>query len=278
VRALYRNLFRRREVEAELEAEVQSYFALLVDRYVERGMPVADAQRQARVDMDGLERIKEEARDVRVGNLIESVIQDVRYGWRSLMKNPSFSAIAIVTLALGIGVNTAIFSVVYAVLLKPLPYDRPEQLALVWSDFEKTAALKAPTSGTILREIQDRATLLQEVAAMWPTVATFTGDGSGADQERASNVELSASAWREAGARADFRIGRGARCASGGDFVRFDLEAAIRRRSEHHRQGCAIRGRGTRGRRSAAGRFSIAIVGRDSDGYRGVHAVSEQHL
>ena len=170
------SFFRRAEFEDELRAEVQSYCDMLADRYVDRGMPREEAERAARMEVEGIEQLKEKTREVRVGAAFESILQDIRYAWRTLGKSPSFSAIAIVTLALGIGINTAIFSVVYAVLLKPLPYERPGQLALIWSDFEKTAALRAPTSGAIFREIQDRATLLDSVAAMWPTAGTFSNE------------------------------------------------------------------------------------------------------
>jgi len=183
------SFFRRQEFEDDLRAEVQSYCDMLADRYVDRGMPREEAERAARIEVEGIEQLKEKTREVRMGATFESILQDIRYAWRTLGKNASFSVIAILTLALGIGINTAIFSVVYAVLLKPLPYDRPEQLALIWSDFEKTAALRAPTSGTIFREIQDRASLLQSVAAMWPTVGTFTNE---ADAEQVKYAQITA--------------------------------------------------------------------------------------
>jgi putative ABC transport system permease protein len=108
-------------------------------------------------------------------NTIESSLQDARYAWRALRKSPAFTAIAVLTLALGIGVNTAIFSVVYAVLLRPLPYNQPEQLAFIWSSF-KSATSRAPTSGPALYEIQHRSRLAQDIAAIWVGSGTFTGD------------------------------------------------------------------------------------------------------
>ncbi len=156
----------------DLRDEVQSYFEMLVDR----GMAREEAEVAARVEIDRLERLREDSRNASIGTILESVRQDFRYAWRTMLKSPGFAAIANLTLALGIGVNTAIFSVVYAVLLKPLPYRHPEQLALIWADLEKSAAFRAPSSGTILQEIKSRATLIDDVAAMGPTMGTFIGE------------------------------------------------------------------------------------------------------
>jgi len=103
-------------------------------------------------------------------------LQDARYATRTLRNSKGFTAIAVLTLALGIGVNAAIFSVVYAVLLRPLPYDHPGRLALIWSNFHKTSADRAPTSGPALAEIKRRTRLLQDVAAIWVGNTTLTGE------------------------------------------------------------------------------------------------------
>lgn len=107
---------------------------------------------------------------------MQTLIRDLRYGARMLMKKPGFTSIAVVTLALGIGANTAIFSVAYAVLLGPLPYERPEQLALVWSSFQKMGASRAPASGVEMREIRERSQLLEDLAGIWVGNGTLTGE------------------------------------------------------------------------------------------------------
>src|SRR5579862_3029516 len=174
--ALARFVFKRRQLEDELDEELRCHLDLLTDRYLARGMTPQQARRAARIDLEGLEQVKENVRESFAGTALASLTQDLRYAWRTLWKNPSFASVAIATLALGIGVNTAIFSVFYAVLLRPLPFERPEQLALIWSNFEKTGAQRAVTSGPILREIEQRSRSLQKAAAIWVGTGTFTGD------------------------------------------------------------------------------------------------------
>jgi putative ABC transport system permease protein len=143
-RSFLRNLLSSRRVEAELHQEVLSHLEMLVEENIRAAMPPEEAQRAARIELGGIEQVKEQVREKRIGNWFHSVISDCRYGLRQLHKNPGFSAVAILTLALGIGANTAIFSVVNGVLLQPLPFPKQNQLMTLWE--QDSAGLRSNTS------------------------------------------------------------------------------------------------------------------------------------
>ena len=126
-----RSLFRRKIVEAEMDEELRFHFENHVAKLIRSGLTPAEAKRRARLEFGGMEQMKEEYRDSRGVSFIETVLQDIRYGLRILGRTPVITSVAIVSLALGIGANTAIFSMMDAVMLRLLPVRNPEELVQV---------------------------------------------------------------------------------------------------------------------------------------------------
>jgi predicted permease len=125
-----RALFRRKTVEAELDEELRSHFENQVKKFIASGMPREQATRRVRLEFGGHEQLKEECRDARGVNFIETLIRDVRFGFRAMKRSPGLTLVAVLSLALGIGANTAMFSLLDAILLKSLPVQDPSQLVL----------------------------------------------------------------------------------------------------------------------------------------------------
>jgi hypothetical protein len=132
LRAFWRNIFKREHANEDLDEEVRGYLEMTAAEKVRCGMAPEEALREARRELGGMEQVKQNVRDIRTGVSMDTVMQDVRYAVRTLSRNPAFSLVVVLTLALGIGANTAIFTIVNGVLLKPLPYPEPDRLLMLW--------------------------------------------------------------------------------------------------------------------------------------------------
>ncbi|TAK16547.1 MAG: hypothetical protein EPO35_05080, partial [Acidobacteria bacterium] len=166
--------FRGREVDAGIAEELQSHIDHLTDEYVRRGLSRDAARRAALRDFGAVEGAKEAVRDVRGLRPLETLWQDTRYAARLLVKTPTFSVVAIVTLALGIGANTAIFSLVDAVVLRPLPYHQSSRLVSIWEQ-ETGTNEEENSSGAPMATQPNRSTVAPANLIDYQTAKAFAG-------------------------------------------------------------------------------------------------------
>ena len=167
-------LLRRRSAETELSDELRFHIEQETEAAIAAGMSPAEARREALRRFGGLERFKEECRDVRGVRPLEDLIQDLRHGARGLRARPGFTVVAVLTLALGIGATTAIFSAVDGVLLKPLPYaDQQRIIAISLHDPDEHNPSSGVEYGTVV-DLRERAAPLMDVAAGEPYSRTWS--------------------------------------------------------------------------------------------------------
>ena len=149
------------DADRELDDEVAFHLEMETKKYVAQGYDPSDAERRARMDFGAIQRHKEECRDERQGSQLDMLMQDIRYALRTLGKNWGFATAAILTLALGIGANTAIFSVIYGVLVRPLPYENGSRLVLLQPETESNGAIQ--TSIPELYDYREQTRTLDEL-------------------------------------------------------------------------------------------------------------------
>jgi putative ABC transport system permease protein len=136
VKTLLRNLLSTRRVEADLDHELHSHLEMLAEEKIGAGTSLQEAQRAARIELGGIEQLKQQLRDQRLGNWLHSVLFDCRFALRQLRKSPAFTIVAVLTLALGIGVNATIFTLINGFLLRPLPYPHAERVVEVDREYK----------------------------------------------------------------------------------------------------------------------------------------------
>jgi len=165
------------EVNQEFERELETHLEMLAEEGVRQGMPHEEARRVARMRLGGVTQLKETNRELQGFPFFEEFLQDARYALRTLRKNPGFTAVAVLTLALGIGANTAIFSVVYAVLLKPLPFAQPSQLFNVFETMPAQGVKGTGWSYANFAELREANRVFSEMTGNQQHQLTLTGRG-----------------------------------------------------------------------------------------------------
>lgn len=169
------NLLHKDQLDADLGRELGQYVDAVVDEKVDAGMAPAEARRSALAEMGGVEQVKQAVRERRAGASVELLWQDVRFALRVLLRNPSFTWIAVITLALGIGATTSIFSAVYSLLLRPLPYAQPDQLVSITAQSPKFRADALISPDFVAA--QHGAQSFSQVAGYWWANRNLTGSG-----------------------------------------------------------------------------------------------------
>ncbi|MGO8818164.1 MAG: ADOP family duplicated permease [Terriglobia bacterium] len=171
-------LFRRRRREEDLDEEVQAHLRMAAHEHAEQGETAEEARASVAREFGNVELVKEVTRDVWGVRWLETLGQDLRYGTRQLRKNPGFTAVAVFTLALGIGANTAMFSVVNAVLFDPLPYREPSRLVTLW---DTSTAFGSPAPGSMTDpdyvELRAQNQVFDDAAAFHGQTFNLTGAG-----------------------------------------------------------------------------------------------------
>jgi hypothetical protein len=180
-------LFNKRRKDRELEEEIESHLQLHLEDNLRLGMPPEQARREAMIKLGGIESMKEAYRDQRGLPWLETLWQDIRYGARLLAKNPGFTAVTVLTLALGIGANTAIFSIANSVLFKPLPYEEPGQLVQLW-EAPQPGKRNSVSPGAFL-DWKEHATIFEGLWVVDETEKNLTGKG---EPERIRGLGMSA--------------------------------------------------------------------------------------
>ena len=173
-----RSLFRWTQADQELDEELRDHLERKTEEYVAKGMAPEEARRRARLDLGGIEQTKEKCRDARRVSWIQDLILDLRYGLRMLAKSRAFTVVAILTLALGIGANTAIFSCINAWIIKPLPYPQSDRL-IVFATHDKKNGWTGEhaTSAADFFDFQRQNTSFEQIVAWTGAGLNLTGDG-----------------------------------------------------------------------------------------------------
>ena len=196
LQSLASRFFDREQTKRDLEDELQSHIQLHVEKLERAGLTRPEAERRARIEFGSTERFKEECREMIAGNWIDNLLRDLRFSLRSLRKSPGFFAVAVITLAMGIGATVAAFSVVNAVLLRPFAFKDPQRLLWIYSQRPDNA--RTNFSLPEYCDYRDQTTSFDALAGVASFNPSFADSGP---PERVQGVRMSANAFSTLGVR-----------------------------------------------------------------------------
>ena len=175
INSIFRSLLRKEELDQDLNGELQSYLELLTQEKIAKGLSLEKASREARLELGGVEQVKEQVRQERLGAAIDTLVQDIRYTFRTLLKNKGFALVAILILAIGIGANTALFSTVNSVLWRQIPFDDPDRLVVGLKTVD--GRLRGPVSTPDYYDYREHSRSFEDIAQFSPYTyqPTITG-------------------------------------------------------------------------------------------------------
>jgi hypothetical protein len=180
---MLRAFFRRSSVEREMDTELRFHYERLVEDFLKQGVPAEEARRRARLEFGGLEQVKDDAREARVADRFERLLRGFRHAARSLTKSPGFASVAISTLALGIGANTVMFSLLYQIVLRDLPVKDPARLVIFHSEgvnpgMDRNEGRHLSFSYPKFRDFRDHCEVFSGVAARFATPGSLQYRGA----------------------------------------------------------------------------------------------------
>ena len=188
-RSVFQSLFQKGQLDRDLDEELRSYLDLLIQEKVRAGMDPGEAVRRARLEVHGVDQVKEAVRDRRAGAGLDTLVQDVRYAMRTLRKNAGLTAVAAFILAIGIGANTALFSTVHSVLMRGVPFPEPDRLVIGLKTMN--GEMVGPVSRVDYFDYREQSRSFSQLAALTTFVQQHTVTGGG----DAELVEASYVTW-----------------------------------------------------------------------------------
>jgi predicted permease len=191
-----RSIFRRREVERELDEELRFHLEARIQQEIDGGRTPDQARCAALRAMGGIEQRKEECRDMRHMNIVDNLVRDIHFAVRTLTRNPGFTLATLGALVVGIGANTAVFSVLNGVLLRPLPYADPDRLVMIFDSFQQQGMERGPASIADFLDWKAHSRSFRRLDAIANQRYTLTGDG---EAEQIPGLSVTASFFETLG-------------------------------------------------------------------------------